>query len=250
MHACWAALDLGDTPTTLDLRHAPGSTVTERQRIYARTFAGLRARGLADPELADRGADRPVRQLAEQLRLLTGATAEWDLWLSDGLVALGAVRGERGVVVVQRDHGFALLAMSGPRVPATLVELVGPLNPGRARAVNIPADALDRARQTATDGNLWTLADHLVGLGVDRNDASSLARMCTGIHASGQLGGLVRRDGTEHPSEWVVGFHRAAHGDYLQLRRPSQHGGPSTVTVAPVTAERLLEQARRLVPAA
>ncbi|MDQ2707051.1 MAG: hypothetical protein M3Z25_05210 [Actinomycetota bacterium] len=42
------------------------------------------------------------------------------------------------------------------------------------------------------------LADRFVERGVDPKDAHSLARMCTGISAAGQFGGLRRRDGTEH----------------------------------------------------
>ncbi|MDQ2708726.1 MAG: ESX secretion-associated protein EspG [Actinomycetota bacterium] len=267
LHACWAALDLGDTPTTLNLQHPPGRTVTEQRHIYGQTFAHLRRRGLTDPH-ADRTdrldrPDRPGPALTAALRLLATATGEWDLWLSSGLVALGAFRGEHGLVVVQNpvvqnpvQNGtaetsteYALLAMPAPRVPATLVELLGPLRPGQARPVNIPADALDHARRTAGDGSLWTLADRLIDHGVDRADAHSLARMCTGIQTTGQLGGLIRRDGVDHRTPWVVGIHRAAHGDYLQLRQPIPGGRPC-VTIAPITADRLVDHLRQLVPAA
>jgi hypothetical protein len=106
------------------------------------------------------------------------------------------------------------------------------------------------------------LADRLVELGTPRIDAHSLARMCTGVTAYGQVGALARGGGAEgrapargggaegrgaegrapargggaeRRGRWVVGFHRTPTGDFLQLRKPSASGRPH-VTIAPVTA--------------
>lgn len=245
-----AARRLGGTRPTRPSGHprpaTPARPHTPRTAadLHTQAFAGLRSRGLADPR-----TDHPSPPLTEALRLLAHAGVEWDLWLSHATVALGATRGPSGLVVIQCEAQFSLLTMPAGRVPAALVELVGPLNPGRARAVNIPADALDAARRATTDGNLWTLADQLVAGGLDRTDAHSLAHVCTGIRSSVQVGGLIRRDGIEHRTDWVVGVHRTEHGDYLQLRRPGQPNQPAAVTVAPITADRLLAQVQQLVPA-
>jgi EspG family len=162
------------------------------------------------------------------------------------LVAIGAMAGEYGVLAVRVGGELSLLPVSGPWVPSALVELVGPLDPARARPVNIPAELLDRACRAASadgaDGEMWALADRLVEYGVLPADASSLARMCTGLTAAGQLGVTARdRGGRERRGRWVVGFHRARAGDCLQLRRPTRPG-QETVTIAPITADKLLGQ--------
>jgi EspG family len=244
-HACWAALDLGDTPLAFDLR-PPGRTPGERRRLYRDALAALARRGLAD-------AEGPIPPLAEALRLLARAPRLCDLRVTGRtwLVAVGAAAREHGVLAMQ--HGaamtgeLALLPVPGPRMPAALVELVGPLTPAKARPVNIPADLLDRGRLAAVDGHLWTLADRLAEFGVPTADASSLARMCTGITAAGQLGATARMDDArERRGRWVVGFHRARNGDCVQLRRPAGHGA-TTVTIGPATREKLLAQLTELI---
>ncbi|MBO0877362.1 MAG: ESX secretion-associated protein EspG, partial [Pseudonocardia sp.] len=87
----------------------------------------------------------------------------------------------------------------------------------------------------------------LAEFGVPAADASSLARMCTGITAAGQLGATTRLDGArERRGRWVVGFHRARNGDCVQLRRPAGHG-TATVTIGPATREKLLAQLTELI---
>jgi hypothetical protein len=258
--AAWNALELGESPVELRLRPA-GHTVAERDRGFATALARLRERGLAD-------ARGPGARLAAALRLLADAPLALDLRLSNGLVALGAVAGENGavagengavagengavagedgVVLVSRADGMLrLVEVRGPRVPAALVDLIGPLRAGRARTVNVDGELLDRARTRAGDGGPWTLADTLVELGTPRVDANSLARMCADVTSWGQIGALSRSAGTEHRGRWMVGFHRSSAGDFLQLRQPAATGREH-VTVAPITAEGLLAQVRELV---
>jgi len=243
--ACWAALELGDPPLLLELR-SPGYTVGERDELFRRALAGLRERGLGD-------GYRPAEPLASTLRLLAQPDYELDIRLGGGrrgmLLGLGAVAGAHGVVVISGDGPLRLLPMDGARVAATLVGLAGELCPGVGRPVNIPADLLDEARAAARDGNLWTLADELVGRGVSRLDAGSLARMCDGVDIVGQLGATWRPGGQRRRAPWVVGFHRTAGGYFMQLRRPpaGQPGAGETVTVCPTDADRLIRQWRELV---
>jgi hypothetical protein len=242
--ACWAALELGDPPLLLELR-SPGHTVGERDLLRRHALAGLRGRGLSDGR-------RPAEPLASTLRLLARPDYELDIRLGGGrggmLLGLGAVAGAQGVVVISGDGPLRLLPMDGARVAATLVGLAGELSPGVGRPVNIPADLLDEARAAARDGNLWTLVDELVGRGVSRLDAGSLARMCDGIDVVGQLGATWRPDGLWRRAPWVVGFHRAAAGHFMQLRRPADRPcGTGTVTVCPTDADRLIRQWRELV---
>ena len=243
--ACWAALDLGDPPLLLELR-SPGHTVGDRDELLRRALAGLRERGLCDGGL-------PPEPLASALRLLAQPDYELDIRLAGGrrgmLLGLGAVAGARGVVVISGDGPLRLLPMDGARVAATLVGLAGELTPGVGRPVNIPADLLDESRAAARAGNLWTLADELVRRGVTRQDAGSLARMCDGIDHVGQLGATWWPGGRSRRAPWVVGFHRAAAGHFMQLRRPpaDRPGAGETVTVCPTEADRLIRQWRDLV---
>ncbi|HTF55198.1 MAG TPA: ESX secretion-associated protein EspG, partial [Pseudonocardia sp.] len=242
--ACWAALELGDTPLLLELR-SPGQTIPERDQLLAQAMVGLRARQLSDGRL-------PVPALAELLRVIAAPDYQLDIRLAGGpegmLLGLGWVVGARGVVVVSGAGPLYLLPMDGARVAATLIGLAGQLDPGVGRPVNIPAQLLDEACAAAGDGNLWTLADQLMALGVARLDATSLARMCEGIEVVGQLGVTGHLSGPRRRAPWVVGFHRTAGGHFMQLRRPpaGSAGGP-TVTVCPTDADRLMRQWRELL---
>lgn len=258
--ACWHVSGLGETPPALQLGPLGGATEPERRRVLADLLAGLRARGLADAG----GACAP---LAGALRLLARPAYSIDIRRAGpggGLEAVGAVAGTRGVLALRRfgrgDAGqgtvtpaaarsgsggmVSLLPVPAGAVPAALVALAGQLTPGRARPVNIPAEVLDDAVAAtlagSDPGSHWRLADQLTRRGVDRADAHSLARMCTGITVRGQLGATAIVDGRSRRGPWVVGFHRCAEGDFVQLRRPAPADRPAMVTVAPITTDRLL----------
>jgi hypothetical protein len=217
---------------------SPAATHGEHQRRCQQVMAGLAGRGLAE-------AGRPLPGLAEGLRLLARPEYRLDLRCGDGpdrmILGLGAVSGAAGVVVVRdgSDRGpFDLHGMDSARVAGSLLELLGPIQRGVGRPVNLPADLLDGAHQ-ATDGDPWAMADQLQHLGVARMDATSLARMVTGIRAGGQLGVRVG----SRRGRWVIGFHATSTGWFLQLRRPDDHGsGAATVTVCPADAADLRRQ--------
>lgn len=240
--AAWQVLGLGESPVELRLR-PPGQTIAERDRAFDIELVRLRERGLAAME--DPGI-RPRARLTGALRLLARAPLAYDLRLSSGLIALGAVDGESGVVLVAETGTMRLVEVRGPLVPAALIGVIGPVRTGRSRTVNIDGETLDRARELVADGNVWTLADRLVELGTPRIDANALARMCTGVTGWGQVGALARAGGTELRGRWVVGFHRGQGGDFLQLRRPGAAGRPD-VTIAPVTVDGLIAHVRALV---
>ena len=221
--ACWHALDLSEPPPVLGLR-PPGATEVERDRAYRQA-------------LRRAGAGHHEPRLASMLQLIASPTREYDLRTvgqRGELIALGSVSGEHGVVTVRRAEVLTLLPTSGPAVPGVLVELAGPLQPGRARAVNMAAEAFDRACAGAPD--LWTAADRLATFGMDRGEANSVARMLSGITGGGQLGATAVFSGTRHRGSWVIGYHHTCAGDFTQFRRAN------TVTIAPITPQRLFAQ--------
>jgi hypothetical protein len=236
--ACWHAMDLGELPVVLELRPL-GVDPRDRDRIYRQALLGSR---VGD----QRGGPEP--RLAGLLRLIAAPNWECDVRRVGGprgeLVALGSVAGEHGVVTARRGEQLVVLPMSGPRVAGVLVELVGPLNPGRARSVNIAAEDFDRACQGAAD--LWTVADRLARFGVDRGEANSTARMLTGITGGGQLGATAVVGGTRSRGRWVIGYQHTPDGDFVQFRRPTTSYG-DTVTIAPVSTDRLFVHLRDLI---
>lgn len=236
---CWTALDLGEPPVLLRLRR-PGLTVQETWRMLREAVVGLADRGLAD-------GTAPGAALSDLLRVFSRADYQLDIRFSGPagserpILGLGAVAGTRGVLIISNDgHGpIQLGSVDSARVPDALLGMLGPIHPGQGTVVNIPADLLDKA--CALPGNIWTVSDQLQQYGVDRSEASSLARMCTDVRFGGQLGATARFGQVEQRGRWVIGFHRTDSGWYLQLRRGS------TVTMYPCDKARLRYQWRDLV---
>jgi hypothetical protein len=240
--ACWDAMALGAVP--LDLELSFPATPAEAETEYTAALEQLSRRGLA-------GSEGPGPALAESLRVLAEAPIALDLRLSDGLVVLGAIDGEQGVVLVvdaEHEPGLYLLPVAGTRVAATLVRLAGPLEPDDIEAVTLPSDVLDAARREVPGLAFWTFAGRLVARGVPESDAHTLALMLTGITSGGQLGATARVDGAQVPSSWVLAFHRCAAGAVMQLRQPLSRGR-DRVTFAPICPEGLLARLRELVAA-
>jgi hypothetical protein len=77
--------------------------------------------------------------------------------------------------------------------------------------------------------------------GVSGNEASWLARMCTGVRFGGQLGASTMREGRERRGGWVIGFHCADTGYFMNLRRDG------TVTMCPTDGRGLARHWRELV---
>jgi hypothetical protein len=263
LDVCWELLDLGDTPLTLALP-SPGRTFTERGRIVAGVLDGLRERGLAD-------AGGPVPELADRLRLLARPDLQLDLYLAGELsppdtapprqdtapattgdhapretVGIGVLDAHRGCVLLRRADRIRLLPVRPSGVLPALLGAMPTPRPATGRQVNIDAGVYDAARRATSDGSLWTMADELVARGVPRPDATSWARMCTGVRGVGQFGTAVRRDGVSRFGPWVIGFHRGGTGDVLQLRRPEHAGRTRTVTVGPLDRPRLARLVEQL----
>jgi hypothetical protein len=248
--ACWWELGLGEPPVGLELEYSrlPGTTPTERRHELYRAVDVVRRSGILNDQHGRRST------LATALSTLSRPGWTLDLRISDRsttLLALGAAAptSPDAVVVVRREHHLEVLTTRAAQLATTMIELAGPLTPGQARPVNIPAELIDRARQRATGPGPWLLADQLIGLGVDRTDAHSLARMYLDITSAGQFGATGYRPPTRRRAPWVVAFHHATLGDFVQLRRTATRGRPETLTVAPVTTDRLLAHLNEMIAA-
>lgn len=245
--ACWELLGLGERPAALELT-SPGRNTGERRHIIAGVIDRLRGRGLAGPD----GLCEP---LARALRLLAHPDYRLDIRHhspTGDVIGLGAVAGSAGVRVTQRARRLSILRLDSILVLPALIELAGPLTPGTGRTVNLPAEDLDSALAT-NPATASALADDLIRRGVGRADAGSVAHMCRGVRAGGQIGATAYGPAGPRRAPWVVGYHQARSGHFLQLRRPEPHGRAVSVTLAPLTAERLFsytsELARAVTPA-
>jgi hypothetical protein len=228
--ACWELLGLGSTPPALRLP-SPGHTWQERHEILTSVLAGLRRRGLAD-------RSAPGNRVAGPLRLLAGPDYQLDLRLRDGrhgtLIGIGASAAGYGVLLARHRDQLRLRPVRPAQLVDAVVGLAGPIRAGVGRAVNMPAEVFDAAREATTDGKLWTMADQLLARGVPRLDAASWVRMCTGIRTVGQIGTAFWLDGMPRFGPWMIGFQATEAGHFLQLRRPGQGG--EAITVCPLDA--------------
>lgn len=246
-YTCWSRLDLGEIPLLLDVR-PPGHTMAEHRRILAETTTRLQDRGLFTGK-------RPSPTLTSMLRVLANPDYTLDIRYADNthqtdLLGLGAVTHHHTTVVTADSNGagpLTLTSLDTAHVAAHLLSQIGPITPGRSPTVNIPTDALDRARAAVPDHNPWQIAEHLTAHGVPRADADGLARMCTGIQAAGQLGTTTHTAG--HPPRrgpWVIGLHRTVAGHFMQLRH-TDNARAATLTVHPTDAQTLQRHWRALV---
>jgi hypothetical protein len=241
--ACWESLGLGEPPALLRIRR-PGLTDADRRacsRLLSGALAGLAARGLSD------GA-HPTPGLAGMLRVLAHADYHLDIRFGGPtrrpVLGIGAVHGTRAVMLLSYDGAapIQLWATESTNVAHTLLGLLGDVPAGRGNPVNIPTTTLDQALHAATDTGIWALTGQLHTRGISSTDASSLARMCTGITFGGQLGATGRYGGPDRRGPWTIGFHRARNGGYfMRLRRDH------TLTVCPTNTARLRRQWTTLV---
>lgn len=240
--ACFDMLDLGATPPTFRLP-SPARSEPERRQHLDAVLLDLQHRGLTD-----RGG--PNERVGRLLRVLAHPDHQIDLIRSEPagtLVAIGAAAHGGGTLATRQGDEITLAPIPGTALAPTVVGLLGPLTPGSGQTVTIPADVFDTARHDAVDGKLSTWAERLTEMGIPRLDALSCLHMCTGVHVLGQLGTVHYIDGSARLSPWVIGFHRADAGYYLQLRKPRQHDGTMVVTICPLDTALLTQLVEELL---
>jgi len=101
------------------------------------------------------------------------------------LVAIGA--DARGFAVLAVRHGdqITLAPVRSTALVPTVVGLIGPMTPGVGRAANLPAETFDTAREATRDGELWSLADRVVEMGIPAKTGRPAYAGASGFAGSG-----------------------------------------------------------------
>jgi hypothetical protein len=230
----WEALGLGATPAVLNLP-SPGRTHTERRRIVAGVWAGLRERGLA-------GAHGPEPGLRHLLRLLASPAVRIEVRAWGPAPGRAAVAGHRDDGVLARCRGDTVELEPCTSLPVAVVGVLPAAPPGPGRTANVPTAALAAAlRRPSAAG----LRGDLIDRRVPPAEAGPVARMLHGIDGRAQIGvaaadswGMLRR------SSEGLGVLDGPRGRYVVVR--SRADGDWT-TITPTDERRLRHRVSELL---
>ena len=224
----WQAAGFDETPLELDPPPL-GRTLDERRAVIDAALVALADRGLAH-------AGRPLARLASAMAVLAHRDLSVDVrMLGRSLVGgVAARRGPRAVLAVRHLDEIALVEVEPDRLTAAAADVVGPIDRGQGRVVNISAADLDAAVAVAGADEL-RFTDELTRRGTSPDDATALARMVRDVDRHGQFGATA--GGRRAP--YVVAVHRTPHGHFGCLRRPGPYRR-EVVTVGPLDAPTLL----------
>lgn len=209
-------LDLGPNPAVLELL-SPGFTDVERAVVVRDARAALAARGLADGTTVRPG-------LVEDLRTVITPDSQRDLVAPHGMRAVVGIRRRAAVLAVRLGDEVALVRVAAADASAALVELLGPVVPGRGPTVRIPARVLADAA-AACDGVRDRLVAELLRRGTSGAEAALLQRMGD-ADATAQLGAGRRGPDPARAPAFVL-VHATAQGCFYQRRpAPGRVGAP------------------------
>lgn len=232
LEVAWELAGLGETPLELELP-SPGTTVAERRAVADASMDALELRGLAD-------AGRSTPWLTAMMATLARPDTSVDVRVR-GRTLVGGIAARRGgtaVFAVRHRDEVAIVAIPPTRLAVAVTEVVGDLNPGRGRTVNVAAIDLDAAMSVAGADPLRAV-DELVHRGLSHDEAVAYTRMCADVDRQGQVGVCV--GGGRGP--YVVAVHRGPSGWFGRV-------GRDVVTVAPVDGAGLVRRIDELVTAA
>ncbi|GAA4828922.1 ESX secretion-associated protein EspG [Saccharopolyspora rosea] len=225
---------------------SPGATFTERARIVADVWAGLRARHLAEP-----GGDRVDAELGDLLALLDRPRRSIDvrIWADRPIRALAATAdGEGALLSIVDGDAVELTPVRASSLAEAAVSVAGDVAAGPGRAVSLPNEVLREASDAAGPNDPHGFVDELRELGVPADDAAEVVRMSDGMGVRGQFGAEFRpqRGGHADRAPRVVGFHDTPAGRYLHVVRTSGDGRRWS-TLAPADNQRIAEYVRELL---
>ena len=237
----WEWLGLGATPVVLRLS-SPGRTHTERRRIVASGWDGLRQRGLADVDGAD-------PEIVRMMHLLANPTEQVELRMRLGreLRVLGAGRPGAAALAVRQDETVILHSATDPVAAALGALPPEPAGPGGS--VTLPSADLESATGRAARGSVHPrgVAEVLVSRGVPECDATLVDGVLRAGTRRGQLSVLVADPwGVLHRHRKVLGLVDTPKGRYLIHREPADDGVEWT-TLAPIDLTRLRHRVRALL---
>lgn len=235
----WEWLGLGATPVVLRLS-SPGRTHTERRRIVASGWDGLRRRGLADVDGAD-------PEIVRMMHLLAAPTEQVELRMRLGreLRVLAAGRPGAAALAVRQDETVTLDSATD-----TVTAALGALPPevgGPGGSVTLPSADLEAATGRAQRPAPRGVAEVLVARGVPECDATLIDGVLRAGTRRGQLSVLAADPwGVLHRHRKVLGLVDTPKGRYLMHREPADDGVEWT-TLAPVDLTRLRHRVRALL---
>lgn len=232
----WERAGHEETPWQLDPPRA-AMTTDDRDRLVATTLEGLAARGLGNGR-------HPGRFLTHRFACLAAPDAVVDMRARTGrslLACVAAQRGGRCVLAARSGNEIALADLHPHSAIPALVELLGPVPPGRCRHVSVPARAVAATRDVGDDPARFVAA--LTRHGVRPVDAEAVHHACRGVDQRAQFGASRSRgDGLRiRRGPYVVGTHRGDQGQVQVV--PTGHGD---VAIGPATRESLAWEIDRL----
>jgi hypothetical protein len=243
----WAHLELGDMPYPIDVP-GNGATQSERARLRAETFDGLRDKGFLRDERLD-------PDLAGLLRVLAAPTVSIDTvgYGAGPIRGLAASDGGQAALAAVSDETVAFAAIRPTSLATSIVALLPPGDAGSGIAISLPRQALRRAVDGGSDDeaddpfDTGDERDILMANGVSDEDATSLIELADRRVRGGQFGVTTvsrptrLRPGTPTRATTMITWFDTGDGRYLMV-----HDG-AWVSLAPADAGRIAHRIDELL---
>jgi hypothetical protein len=220
---------------------SPGKTFEERERIEARVWADLEARGLG----------RPVDvnpEIEELLTILSRPEREVDVraFVGRNVRVLAASAGESAAVVELSGGSVTLRSASASGLPSAALAVLPSVAAGPGQSVTLRTADFEAAANGA-GGTREGFGQALLACGMRTDDATALAEMIKDVTHMGNFGAAARdRLGRRRRATRVVSFFDTEDGRYVQVRRPADDGTLWT-TISPADLRKLTHHVGELL---
>ncbi|MFC4858862.1 ESX secretion-associated protein EspG [Actinophytocola glycyrrhizae] len=236
----WEHLRLGALPLVVKVP-SPGKTYEERERIEARVWADLEARGLGRP--VDVNPD-----IAGLLSVLARPEREVDVraYVGRNVRVLAASAGEAAAVAELSEGTVTLRSASTSGLPSAALAVLPALAAGPGQSVTLRTADFESAANGA-GGTREGFGQALLATGLRHDDATALAEMIKDVAHMGNFGAAARdRLGRRRRADRVVSFFDTEDGRYVQVRRPADDGTLWT-TISPADLRKLTHHVSELL---
>jgi hypothetical protein len=234
----WESFGAGELPYPLEVR-SHGATLDERANLRGQVLAGLAQRGVAD------GRGRPEPHIENFFEVLSGAELSLDSVhiTAPGvkpLLAVAAMLGGQGLLIVQDDRGFHFQPVAPDGLTSAIVSLLPPAGRGSEKSITVPLEELVAGtgadflqRRVPRDGSVPT-----VRTGSD-DDRKSLSRLQSQPRLrGGQIGANARSRLSGKSRPLVLSWFDTNSGRYF-TQATQGHDGREWITIAPADAPTL-----------